>query len=368
MSAAATPRTAKAPVSSDAIRAAVNTADCLTSLALGPSKSGEHCWSQLDAETFQVRGPRYLTDKSKVPAAPSAFDLMHVEIFTSNEKIGNVAGREDSFLRKARAAGDTRFYYVVTYVTPAAPYIHLCIYYAVDDAKVAASPQLSKLWRQFTAEGPEGDAFRNDRWKVIPRIAEGSWIVSNAVGTKPALLAQKLTHTWIICNDEAPTGTAGAAAGAASAAGATAAAAATPAAAAAAAASGGAAAGDATPRTVETTDAGCGTDFTGRARGESYVIHTGPGPYMEADCDVASSSIAYMLVSLLQQYAKYIVIDLGFAIEPRTDEECPEIVLGTLRLSRLDVTKPPLVKAKPGDWVLGALGVTHGEADDGDDE
>lgn len=96
-----------------------------------------------------------------------------------------------------------------------------------------------------------------------------------------------------------------------------------------------------------------------RARGESFVTHTGPGPYLEADCDVSSSSIAYMLVSLLQQYAKYIVIDLAFAIEPREEDECPEVVLGTVRLHRIDVTRPPVIAAAAGDGVLGAVGVTH---------
>ena len=38
--------------------------------------------------------------------------------------------------------------------------------------------------------------YRKERWKVIPRIPEGSWIVRQAVGTKPALLAQKLDHHW----------------------------------------------------------------------------------------------------------------------------------------------------------------------------
>jgi len=35
-------------------------------------------------------------------------------------------------------------------------------------------------------------------FKVIPRIAEGNWMVKRAVGTKPALLGQKLTHQWTI--------------------------------------------------------------------------------------------------------------------------------------------------------------------------
>ncbi len=54
------------------------------------------------------------------------------------------------------------------------------------------------------------------------------------------------------------------------------------------------------------------------------------------------------------------MIDLGFAIEPREEDELPEVVLGSLRLSRVDVERPLMVAAEPGDWVLGSLGVVHG--------
>jgi hypothetical protein len=238
----------------------------------GPDTGGEHCWSQLPAEGFQIRGAHYLSDKVKVAAGPALFDLMHVTIFRSNDKIGNFAARQDSWLRAARRVGDTRYYLVITYVTPAAPYVHICFYYAVQPERVAATPHFARLWMQFTAHGPEGDAFRNDRWKVIPRIAEGSWMVQRAVGTKPALLAQKLTHTWIIC-DGLPDGDAGVAGGA-----------------------GGAAAG------VAETDAGCAP--AARTRGTSFTTESGPGPYLEADCDSASSSMAFVLVSMLQTYAR----------------------------------------------------------------
>jgi hypothetical protein len=311
-------------VSSDAIRRAIKLSECSYPLPPGPDTAGEHCFSQLGAETFNVRGPKYLTDKAKQPAGPAVFDLMHCDFFSSNDKIGNVAHRRDSWLRKARSAGDTRYYLVVVYVTPAAPFLHLIFYYAVNQDRVDSLPQFKRLWTRFTAHGPEADTFRNERWKVIPRVAEGSWVVQSAVGTKPALLATKLTHTWILCDDihDEKVGAAPA---------------------------------------VKAEDSGCGVPV--RSRGESYITHTGPGPYLEADCDVASSSVAYMLVSLIQKYAKYLVIDLGFAIEPRTEEECPEALVGTVRLSRIDVTKPPLVTAQAGDWVLGTVGVTHGGAD-----
>lgn len=52
--------------------------------------------------------------------------------------------------------------------------------------------------------------------------------------------------------------------------------------------------------------------------------------------------------------ARYLVIDLGFAIEPREDETLPEAVLGAVRLSRMDVSRGPLLSPVVGEGVLGS--------------
>ena len=60
---------------------------------------------------------------------------------------------------------------------------------------------------------------------------------------------------------------------------------------------------------------------------------------------------------------RFLVIDLGFAIEPREDDCLPEAILGTVRLSRMDVTHAPILAAAPCDMQLGC-GATH--EDEGD--
>jgi hypothetical protein len=324
----------------------------------GVATGGEHCYSQLDATSFSVRGPSYLEDRIKVDSEISMFDLMHVEMVRSNDRIGNLAARSGSWLRSARAAGDSRYYFVIVYVTPAPPYLYLIFYFAVQPERVGANSHFSSLWKRFTASGPEGEAFRTERWKVIPRVSEGSWIVQNAVGSKPALLAQKLTHTWIICEEGGETldeggrpqprrrgrsnspgdgissrrsmsSDKGSATGA-----------------------GGDGSG---VEAVGHEDVACGSLPAMWNRGNSgLVTQHGPGPYLESDCDVASSSMAFVLVSLLQSYAKYLVIDLAFTIEPREEECLPEVVIGCLRLSRINMDLCPMITAAPEDFVLGS--------------
>lgn len=280
-----------------------------------------------------MRGAAYLSDRVKSDSGPALFDVMHVDVFTSHDKIGNVAQRRDSWLRKARDAGDDRYYLVIAYITPQPPHVHMIVYLAVSAAKLASNPRVAKLWKQFTTHGEAADAFRNERWKVIPRIAEGAWVVQKAVGTKPALLAQKLTHTWIFCDETTTSPTAA----------------------------------GSTPGTVPavtSSDAMCAPGMEFRARGGSFVTHSGPGPYLEADCDVGSSSMAYWLVGLLQQYAKHVVIDLGFTIEPREEDTLPEVILGAVRLSRVELSRTPVLTAFGDDWVLGKMGFTHADLED----
>lgn len=229
------------------------------SLPPGQSDGGEHVSSPLSPDGIKVRGRDYLKDKVKVDAESALFDLMHVDMWRSPNKVGNVAARKDSWLRSARAVGDTRMYFIVTYVTPATPFVHLSIYFAVQPGRLAARPHAEKMWNAFCGMGPAGDTFRNERWKVIPRIAEGPWAVQAAVGTKPALLGSKLEHTWVLCPGN-----------------------------------------DATVTAAPLVPAPQGNPSSSRPRGSSFLTTHGPGPYIEADCDVSSSSMAYVLVSLIQ--------------------------------------------------------------------
>ena len=50
---------------------------------------------------------------------------------------------------------------------------------------------------------------------------------------------------------------------------------------------------------------------------------------------------------------RFLVIDLAFVVEAREDEDLPEVLLGSVRLSRMDVNKAPIIAHQPTDWKLG---------------
>eukprot|EP00882_Tetradesmus_deserticola_P016640 GHRQ01017780.1.p1 GENE.GHRQ01017780.1~~GHRQ01017780.1.p1 ORF type:complete len:445 (+),score=238.81 GHRQ01017780.1:224-1558(+) len=105
------------------------------------------------------------------------------------------------------------------------------------------------------------DATRTSMFKLIPHIAEGSWVIKQSVGTVPVILGNKLKTMYY------------------------------------------------------QTDR-----------------------YVEACCDVTSSSAAAYITGMVRGATKSLVIDLGFVLEGQRAEELPEALLGAFRLNHLDCT------------------------------
>jgi len=62
------------------------------------------------------------------------------------------------------------------------------------------------------------------------------------------------------------------------------------------------------------------------------------GPnYVEVDVDVASSSVAATVVGLVMGATKSVVVDMGIVLQGHAADELPEALLGTVRLSRVDM-------------------------------
>lgn len=54
-------------------------------------------------------------------------------------------------------------------------------------------------------DGEEADRRRSTKFKLIPRVAQGSWVVRQSVGTTPVLLGQKLATRYF--RGRSPAGT-----------------------------------------------------------------------------------------------------------------------------------------------------------------
>ncbi|KAF0682384.1 Aste57867_25472 [Aphanomyces stellatus] len=145
-------------------------------------------WSEPDASLFAVRGPNYLVDKKKTPSKKSRFRLVGVDLFAfENEKERyNLANRPGSQVQSA--AG---FTFVVNMIIPSPNNLSMVFYFQPDVPNIfEENTPFSDLLGDFL-DGD--DAFRNSRFKLIPTVVEGTFIVKQAVGSVPTLLGNKLS-------------------------------------------------------------------------------------------------------------------------------------------------------------------------------
>ncbi len=151
--------------------------------------------------TFQLRGKDYMVDSKKIPGGESVGRLVRCDVFqlSPGERADYISsmGRCSQIVHGLISPGNTLFVLNYQLYKPSISFVAV---WKVPDGE--GSPEFQKLWKQFIdlPEGlndnggllPHGD-FRSKRFKLIPKVVSGPWIVRKTVGCKPALLAQKLT-------------------------------------------------------------------------------------------------------------------------------------------------------------------------------
>ena len=67
---------------------------------------------------------------------------------------------------------------------------------ANSTASYTSPPPCRSVRRFIEGDGPEADKRRNAKFKLIPHISKGSWIIKQSVGTTPVILGQKLSTKY----------------------------------------------------------------------------------------------------------------------------------------------------------------------------
>lgn len=164
-----------------------------------PSNVPRAMWAEPDGAAMMVRGPDYLTDRRKIPSQSPYFRLVGVDLYESSETVEHIASRPDNpvqrELRRHEEKGtEMPFTFVINFVVPGNPRINMVLYYQVPHPSVLTDGSPSA---ELMADFLEGsDEFRNERFKLIPCIVEGSFIVRQAVGSTPALIGKKLRQPY----------------------------------------------------------------------------------------------------------------------------------------------------------------------------
>ncbi|KAH7662663.1 Bet v1-like protein [Dioscorea alata] len=211
-------------------------------------------WATADPSSFLIRGQTYLQNNQKVKATSTLMKLVGADWLSSDKREDDLGGRPGSIVQEYAARGGSEFFFIVNIQVPGSTTYNLAFYYMMD-TPLETIPLLKSFVKG-------DDAYRNSRFKLIPYISKGSWIVKQSVGKKACLVGQGLRINY----------------------------------------------------------------FSGKN-------------YLEVGIDVGSSTVARGVVSLVLGYLNNLVIELAFLIQGNTQEELPEVLLGTCLVNHLDASR-----------------------------
>jgi len=183
-------------------------------------------WTEDDLTGTTVRGASYLTDKVKVACGPALYTLVHVDIFyrrKDEERITAASALPDSYLNSPSFAAlsatrgewakdpaaatiiinlafpgpkQTNMNCVMHFLRRVPPADQLAKHTETqphDDTMVGVDPARVRAFDNTLRRFRQGsDEYRAGKLKIIPRVAEGGYIVKKSIGRVPALLGKKL--------------------------------------------------------------------------------------------------------------------------------------------------------------------------------
>ncbi|XP_058727574.1 protein ENHANCED DISEASE RESISTANCE 2-like isoform X1 [Vicia villosa] len=159
----------------------IDASDFHGSLRKGNDDNDTNCWTTPSGEGFKIRGKNYLKDNSKVVGGDPLLKLVAIDWLTVDKPLDKVALHGKSMVQ-SEAGKKLPFILVFNLQIPAKPNYSLVLYYA-SERPINKDSLLAKF-----LDGD--DMFRDSRFKLIPSIVEGYWMVKRAVGTKACLLGK----------------------------------------------------------------------------------------------------------------------------------------------------------------------------------
>ncbi|THU56149.1 hypothetical protein C4D60_Mb11t14210 [Musa balbisiana] len=155
-----------------------------TTLPEDPNCSVVCSWATADPSTFLIRGESYLHDHQKVKASDTLMQMVAADWLKSDKREDDLGGRSDGIVQKYAAQGGSKFFFIVNMQVPGSTTYSLALYYMMD-MPLEDVPLLESFVKG-------NDSYRNSRFKLIPYISKGSWLVKQSVGQKACLVGQAL--------------------------------------------------------------------------------------------------------------------------------------------------------------------------------
>ncbi|KAF1330937.1 Ribosome functionion factor 1, partial [Globisporangium splendens] len=164
-------------------------------------------WSEPDSSDVQVRGANYLVDQIKVPSGDALGKLLHVDVLNvaDVEDRHHIAVQEEkrphSVLKYCREAFPDSMVFILNMELPNAEHTCIVSYWllpklrdAVSDTEHDPKKNFQRLLWSFC--NAEDDAFRTQRFKLIPDFQNAPWVFQTLVPSRPVLSGNKLTQHY----------------------------------------------------------------------------------------------------------------------------------------------------------------------------
>lgn len=149
-----------------------------------------------DATKYRVRGPNYLDDGVKQAAAPAMFRLVACDLFSfENPAERRNIGDRSAICKRADEEGlspgqrAARHTFIVNIIPPSSKNLAVVLYFQpLVETWRDTDPRFTRLYDAF-CNGD--DDYRNRRFKIIPDLIEGSWMMRSTLRSRPALPGTK---------------------------------------------------------------------------------------------------------------------------------------------------------------------------------
>jgi len=172
----------------------------------GDPEKDLNCVSEAPCNDFPVRGGNYLVDHKKIPSGPMLFPWRGADLLLTDECPENV-GRSSAILGGKLREKPT---FLINFRLP---WGILVLYYEIPekflpyvkkrydsswaDKNVPPIDQMSPAERCAARFLMGDDEHKNASLKILPKVVIGPWIVKSVVGTKPAIIGNKLPINYV---------------------------------------------------------------------------------------------------------------------------------------------------------------------------
>ncbi|XP_024986550.1 protein ENHANCED DISEASE RESISTANCE 2-like [Cynara cardunculus var. scolymus] len=163
---------------------------CNYTITLPEDQTGNlaNSWSASEPSLFQLRGETFLEDRKKITSESTLLQTVAVDWLKSDKREDDLASRPGNIVQKYAADGRPEFFFIVNFQVPGSTTYNLVSYH-MTSTPIKDIPLLERF-----IEGD--DAFRNSRFKLIPHVSKGPWILRHTIH-RPTLVGHMLKINYI---------------------------------------------------------------------------------------------------------------------------------------------------------------------------